>query len=81
MNEEQANKFIKKFVTMMMKMDRVTAFNTLPLALAVLWSNGTNLITTTEAIDSWRVFSLFVEDEIRQHFGEIRYAGPDQTNH
>ncbi len=79
MNKKQIDEFCEQFATMMMNMDRTTAFQTLSLALGVLWSNGTNLTTTTEAIDSWRVFSVIVEDEIRQHFGRVRYAGPDET--
>jgi hypothetical protein len=79
-NKEQALEFSEKFVTMVMAMDRKTAFVILPISLAVLWSNGTNLTTITEAVDGWRAFSAIVEKEIRQNFGAIRYAGPDQTN-
>ncbi len=79
-NEKQALDFGEKFVDMMMAMDRETAFSMLPFALAVLWSNGYNLTTTTEAVDSWRLFSVVVENEIRENFGRIRYARPDQTN-
>ena len=79
-NEKQAIEFSEKFVGMMMELDRATAFTILPLSLAALWSNGNNFSTTTEAVDSWRAFSVVVENEIRQHFGRIRYAGPDKTN-
>jgi len=73
-DKKAAIEFSKKFVDMMMEMDRITAFTILPMALATLWSNGSNLTTTTEAVDGWRAFSVAVENEIRKSFGAIRYA-------
>jgi predicted Rossmann fold nucleotide-binding protein DprA/Smf involved in DNA uptake len=58
----------------MMKHERTTALLALQFSPPVLFCNGSNLETVTDAVDGWRQFSKNCERLIRDSFGQVRHS-------
>jgi hypothetical protein len=67
-----------KIIELVQKHDPSTALYALQFAVPLLWCNGMNVATVTEAVDLWRDYCAGCEEVIRESFGKVRYGEDEE---